>query len=269
MWQAIHQQLTHELRLFLIALQFLTRVPVPAWVGWREDWMNQSARHFPLVGAFVGAFGAAVFWGAAHLWSATMAVLMSMVATVWLTGAFHEDGLADTCDGLGGAVSRQRALEIMKDSRLGTYGTVGLLAVLALKAVALTGLAVRDLNAAYRARPALWSRDFTPDGFEWLVGDDADQNVAAFLRIGSNNEVLACVANFSPVPRPGYRLGLPTEGTWREVLNTDAEIYGGSGVGNLGHCHSVPVASQGRFQSLSLRLPPLGILILEPLEDKA
>ena len=139
--------LQHELRLFFIALQFLTRVPVPAWVGWRADWMNQSARHFALVGACVGAFGGAVFWAAAHLWPATLAVLLSMVATVWITGAFHEDGLADTCDGLGGAVSRQRALDIMKDSRLGTYGTLGLLAVLALKAAALAGLAARDLAA--------------------------------------------------------------------------------------------------------------------------
>ncbi len=122
--------------------------------------MHQSARHFTLVGACVGAFGAAVFWGAAHLWSATLAVLLSMVATVWLTGAFHEDGLADTCDGLGGAVSRQRALEIMKDSRLGTYGAVGLLAVLTVKAVALTGLAVRDLAAALALMPVAhcWSR---------------------------------------------------------------------------------------------------------------
>ena len=150
----------HELRLFLIALQFLTRVPVPAWVGWREDWMHQSARHFPLVGAFVGAFGALVFWAAAHLWPGSVAVLLSMVATVWLTGAFHEDGLADTCDGLGGAVSRQRALEIMKDSRLGTYGAAGLLAVLALKAAVLADLGKRDLAAALVLLPLAhcWSR---------------------------------------------------------------------------------------------------------------
>ena len=150
----------HELRLFFIALQFLTRVPVPAWVGWRADWMNQSARHFPLVGALVGGFGAAVFWAVAHLWPGSVAVLLAMVSTIWLTGAFHEDGLADTCDGLGGAVSRQRALEIMKDSRLGTYGTVGLLAVLALKAAALTGLAARDLAATLALLPLAhaWSR---------------------------------------------------------------------------------------------------------------
>ena len=150
----------HELRLFFIAQQFLTRVPVPAWVGWREDWMHQSARYFPLVGACVGAWGALVFWAAAHLWPGSVAVLLSMTATVWLTGAFHEDGLADTCDGLGGAVSRQRALEIMKDSRLGTYGAVGLLAVLALKAALLADLAKRDLAAVLVLLPLAhcWSR---------------------------------------------------------------------------------------------------------------
>jgi adenosylcobinamide-GDP ribazoletransferase len=143
----------HELRLFLIALQFLTRVPVPAWVGWREEWLQTSARHFPGVGLLVGGVAALVLWAAAHLWPALVAVLLSMATTVWMTGAFHEDGLADTCDGLGGAVSRQRALEIMKDSRLGTYGAVGLLLVLALKAAALHGLATRDLLATLAALP--------------------------------------------------------------------------------------------------------------------
>ncbi len=123
---------------------------------------------------------------------------------------------------------------------------------------------VRDLNAAYRARPALWSRDFTADGFEWLVGDDADQNVAAFLRIGSGGEVLACVANFSPVPRPGYRLGLPIEGAWREVLNTDAEIYGGSGVGNLGQVVASGPPAHGQPTSTAVTLPPLGVVWFEP-----
>jgi adenosylcobinamide-GDP ribazoletransferase len=145
--------LTHELRLFFIALQFLTRVPVPAWVGWRADWMQASARHFPAVGLVVGGFGALVFWSAAHLWTAAVAVGLSMVATVWLTGAFHEDGLADTCDALGGHVSRERALEIMKDSRIGSYGAVGLVAMLGLKAAALLGLALRDIDTAVVALP--------------------------------------------------------------------------------------------------------------------
>jgi len=143
----------HELRLFFIALQFLTRVPVPGWVGYRPEWMHASARHFPAVGLVVGTFGALVLWAAAHLWPAAVAVGLSMVATVWLTGAFHEDGLADTADALGGAVSRERSLEIMKDSRIGSYGSVALVAVLGLKAAALYGLVVRDFAVTMAALP--------------------------------------------------------------------------------------------------------------------
>ena len=130
----------HELRLFLIALQFLTRVPVPRWVGFESDWLNQSARHFPAVGLCVGGVGATVLWAGGALFPTPVAVGLSMLATVLLTGAFHEDGLADTCDALGGAVSRARALEIMKDSRIGTYGAAGLVLMLGLKAAALVAL---------------------------------------------------------------------------------------------------------------------------------
>ena len=128
---------------------------------------------------------------------------------------------------------------------------------------------VEDLNRLYRAQPALYEVDFDPAGFEWIEGGDADRSILAFLRKARDGSPLLVVANFTPVPREEVLIGVPRPGTWREVLNSDATLYGGSGVGNLGHCHSVPVASQGRFQSLSLRLPPLGILILEPLEDKA
>ena len=130
----------HELRLFLIALQFLTRLPVPARLGFDPQWLNESARHFPLVGACVGVVAAGVLWAAGWVFPVGVAVGLSMAATVLLTGAFHEDGLADTCDALGGAVSRQRALEIMKDSRIGTYGAVGLLLVLGLKAMTVAAL---------------------------------------------------------------------------------------------------------------------------------
>jgi len=137
----------HELRLIGIALQFLTRVPVR--VGRFEPaWLSDSARHFPLVGALVGAFGATVLWGAATLWPLPLAVTLSMAATAWLTGGFHEDGLADTCDGLGGAVDREKALAIMKDSRLGTYGALGLLFVLGSKACAVWTLAAESVALA-------------------------------------------------------------------------------------------------------------------------
>ncbi len=130
----------HELRLFCIAVQFLTRVPVPRRVGFEPDWLNQSARHFPAVGACVGAVAALVLWAASAVFPPAVAVGLSMAATLLLTGGFHEDGLADTCDALGGAVNRERALEIMKDSRIGSYGALGLLIVLGLKAVALAAL---------------------------------------------------------------------------------------------------------------------------------
>ncbi len=132
--------MTHELRLFFIALQFFTRVPVPRWVGFEPAWLNDSARYFPLVGTLVGLMGAVVLWAGSLVWAPAVAVVLSMIATVMLTGAFHEDGLADTCDALGGAVSRERALEIMKDSRIGSYGAVALVLVLGLKAATLAAM---------------------------------------------------------------------------------------------------------------------------------
>ena len=123
---------------------------------------------------------------------------------------------------------------------------------------------VRDLNAAYRDRLALWTIDFDPEGFAWLVADDTDQNVVAFLRIGSNGEELACIANFSPVPRHDYRIGLPTTGEWVEVLNTDAEHYGGSGVGNLGAVVADGPPAHGQPTSARFTLPPLAVTWFEP-----
>lgn len=137
----------HELRLAAVALQFLTRVPVRL-ARFDPQWLHDSARHFPLVGAGVGAFGAALLLAASALWPPPVAVLLAMAATVWLTGGFHEDGLADTCDGLGGAVSRERALAIMKDSRLGSYGALGLVLTLATKAAVLVQLAGQGLALA-------------------------------------------------------------------------------------------------------------------------
>jgi adenosylcobinamide-GDP ribazoletransferase len=130
----------HELRLFFIALQFLTRVPAPKWVGFEPDWLNQSARYFPAVGLLVGGIAALVLWAASAVFSPAVAVGLSMAATLLLTGGFHEDGLADTFDALGGAVSRERALTIMKDSRIGSYGALALLVVLGLKAAALASM---------------------------------------------------------------------------------------------------------------------------------
>jgi adenosylcobinamide-GDP ribazoletransferase len=141
----------HQLRLLFIALQFFTRVPIPRWVGFEPEWLHHSARYFPAVGALVGLVGACVF-GAAHLlFGPLVAALLCIVATVLLTGGFHEDGFADTCDGLGGHVSRARALEIMKDSRIGAYGAIGLVLMLGLKAATLSALGAASVWVAMAA----------------------------------------------------------------------------------------------------------------------
>jgi adenosylcobinamide-GDP ribazoletransferase len=140
--------LLRELRLFLLALQFLTRVPVPAWVGFEPALMRRSVRHYALVGLFVGAFGAGIGGAASRLWPAAVAAALAVAATVWLTAAFHEDGLADTFDALLGAAPRERALAIMKDSRIGTYGAVALVLSLLLRVLLLAELLARDRTAA-------------------------------------------------------------------------------------------------------------------------
>lgn len=147
--------LLHELRLFGVALQFLTRVPVPAALwgegGYQGSWLNACVRHFPLVGALVGAAGAAVWLLASWVWPPLVAALLAVAATAWLTGAFHEDGLADTFDALGGAVPRERALAIMKDSRIGSYGALALGLVTALRVAALAAAAAPRPDAAASA----------------------------------------------------------------------------------------------------------------------
>ncbi|WBS03759.1 adenosylcobinamide-GDP ribazoletransferase [Pseudoduganella sp. SL102] len=129
-----------QLRLFFIALQFFTRLPIPAWVGFEPHWLHHASRYFPLVGLVVGAIAAAIYWAAAMVLPPAVAVLLSTAAGIYLTGAFHEDGFADTCDGLGGGMTRERALEIMKDSRIGAYGAIGILLMLAVKCAALSHL---------------------------------------------------------------------------------------------------------------------------------
>ena len=122
---------------------------------------------------------------------------------------------------------------------------------------------VEDLNRLYRSEPALHARDFDAAGFEWIDGADAEGSVISYLRKGPDGATLLVVANFTPVPHESYLVGVPTAGHWRECLNSDASLYGGSGVGNFGGVETVPVAAHGRFHALNLRLPPLGILVLK------
>ncbi len=122
---------------------------------------------------------------------------------------------------------------------------------------------LRSLNVLYRGLPALWERDESPEGFQWVDADDSDQSVISFLRLragGEPAESVLCVANLTPVPRHGYRVGFPTGGRWREALNSDAAEFGGSGVGNLGGVDTEERPWHGRPFSAPLSLPPLGVL---------
>jgi adenosylcobinamide-GDP ribazoletransferase len=133
-------RLLGELRLLLTAIQYFTQLPMPSWVGHSASQLQGSARYFSLVGVLVGGVGALALWASSWLFPSPLPVILSTAVTIFLTGAFHEDGLADTFDGLGGGATRERALEIMKDSRTGTFGIVALVLTLAIKIAALNAL---------------------------------------------------------------------------------------------------------------------------------
>ncbi len=124
---------------------------------------------------------------------------------------------------------------------------------------------VRDLNRLYRSRPALHARDDDPGGFSWIEVNDSANSVYAFMRHGHEpGQRMLVVCNFTPVPRQGYRVGVPHGGVWRECLNTDSDHYAGSGMGNLGAVPAHAVPAHGLPTSLRLTLPPLSVLWLEP-----
>jgi len=121
---------------------------------------------------------------------------------------------------------------------------------------------LRDLNRVYRAEPALHRVDFSAAGFEWIDAGNAEMSVLAYVRKSEHAPPVLIVCNFTPVPRTNFLLGIPVRGIWREILNSDARDYGGSGWGNLGSVVSVPVAAHGRTDSLNLNLPPLATIVL-------
>jgi 1,4-alpha-glucan branching enzyme len=124
---------------------------------------------------------------------------------------------------------------------------------------------VRDLNRLHRSEPALHELDCDPAGFQWIDGADWEQSVVSFVRRARrSSECVVVACNFTPVPRLGYRLGVPRPGFYREQLNTDATVYGGSNVGNAGGAWAEPVPWQGQPHSVVVTLPPLAVLFLKP-----
>jgi adenosylcobinamide-GDP ribazoletransferase len=136
-----------EVRYFFTALMFFTRIPCPSWTDYSEEYLNKSRKYFPFIGWIVGGFAAFIFLLSKFVFSSAIAVILSMIATILLTGAFHEDGFADVCDGFGGGWTKEKIMTIMKDSRIGAYGAIGIVLLLGLKFLILQDLATQK-NAA-------------------------------------------------------------------------------------------------------------------------
>jgi adenosylcobinamide-GDP ribazoletransferase len=137
----------HQLTLFFTALQFYTRIPAPRWLNHKPENLAQATGYLPLIGWIVGSIGGlSWFIGTYLINDLSIGLWLSIAAAVWTTGAFHEDGLADVCDGFGGGWTSDRILEIMKDSRVGTYGVIGLILMLGFKFLLLQNLAGKLAN---------------------------------------------------------------------------------------------------------------------------
>lgn len=134
-----------EANIFLTAVMFYTRIPCPVWIDHSDEMLNKSTRYFPVVGWIVGGLTALVYWGAVQIFPVSIAILLSMAFGIIVTGAFHEDGFADVCDGFGGGWTKEARLNIMKDSRIGTYGSVGLILIFLMKFFFLKELAIYNL----------------------------------------------------------------------------------------------------------------------------
>jgi adenosylcobinamide-GDP ribazoletransferase len=126
----------NEIRIFFTALMFYTRIPCPSWVDHSPDYINKATRYFPLIGWIVGAISFGAFWLSSWLFGSNIAIIASFMAGILTTGAFHEDGLADVFDGFGGGWTKEKILEIMKDSRVGAYGVIALILSFLLKYLA-------------------------------------------------------------------------------------------------------------------------------------
>jgi 1,4-alpha-glucan branching enzyme len=121
---------------------------------------------------------------------------------------------------------------------------------------------VKDLNSVYRRYPALHEVDFNHEGFRWLDANDSTNSILSFARFNaSRTEQVVVVANFTPVTRYNYRIGVPEDGAWKEIINSDATLYGGSGTGNMGSAEAYPVPYHSEDHSINIVIPPLGIVM--------
>ena len=193
--------LRQEAEAFFGAVRFFTRLPVPAWVGHSQEALDRAARYFPLVGILVGALGGLTFLLAALVLPVSIALLFSMAATLLVTGAFHEDGLADAVDGFGGGWTREQVLAIMKDSRIGSYGALAVALMLLAKFNALYELPDEWIAPALVAAHA--ASRFCSTALIYALGyvrdDDSSRAKPLAVRLGSGSLAVAGLFGLAPL----------------------------------------------------------------------
>ena len=190
-----------EVRIFFTALMFFTRIPCPKWVDHSEEYLNKASKYFPVIGIIVGAISALIYWLFQLIFPAEIALIFSMIASVMITGAFHEDGFADVCDGFGGGWTKEKILLIMKDSRLGTFGVIGLALILLLKwsvlkyfpvnilmIALISGHAISRLNAVSLIFTDTYARD-----------DDSSKSKPLATKMSSGELIFATLFGIAPL----------------------------------------------------------------------
>lgn len=198
-----------EIQIFFAALRFYTRIPCPRWVEHSQEYLNESSRYFPFIGWIVGAVAAVTFHAALLLFSIPISIILSMIAAILTTGAFHEDGFADTCDGFGGGWTKEQILDIMKDSRIGAYGTIGLIMILLLKFLLLSEVPVSYMTAVLVAGHSLSRFAATTVQYRYRYARDNDDSKAKPMarKITLRNLFIAAVFGIFPILLLGHAYG--------------------------------------------------------------
>jgi len=190
-----------EIRVFFTALMFFTRIPCPKWVDHSEEYLNKASKYFPVIGIIIGSVSAFIYWLFQLIFPAEIALIFSMISSVIITGAFHEDGFADVCDGFGGGWTKEKILLIMKDSRLGTFGVIGLGLILLLKWSVLKYFPVNTLMIALVSGHAISrlnavSLIFTDD---YARDDDTSKSKPLATKMSPGELIFAMLFGIAPL----------------------------------------------------------------------
>ncbi|MBV8390502.1 MAG: adenosylcobinamide-GDP ribazoletransferase [Mucilaginibacter sp.] len=190
-----------EIRVFFTALMFFTRIPCPKWIDHSEEYLNKASKYFPVIGIIVGSASAVIYWLFQLVFPVEIALIFSMIASVIITGAFHEDGFADVCDGFGGGWTKEKILLIMKDSRLGTFGVIALGLILLLKwsvlkyfpvntlmIALISGHAISRLNAVSLIYTDAYARE-----------DDSSKSKPLATKMSSGELIFAIIFGIAPL----------------------------------------------------------------------